>query len=61
MHETLPPLLAMVVMSAVLRVVGKAETDLSPVKGATMLAWAGAERAATAAVEIIEDAIALYL
>lgn len=49
-------------MLLVLRVTGKAALDFSPVKGATMLAWAGAGRAveATAAVEtIIEEAISL--
>lgn len=39
MHWTLPPLLAMEVMSLlVFLVAGKAEEDLKPVKGATMLA-----------------------
>lgn len=63
MHETLPPLLGRLErVLLVLRVTGKAALDLSPVKGATMLAWAGAGLAveATAAVEtIIEDAIFL--
>lgn len=59
MQDTLPPLLAMDVMSTFLRLTGEAEVDLRPVKGATMLAWARAARltAATAEVEIIEVAI----
>ncbi len=58
MHCTLPPLLVMEVMSAVLRVTGKAEEDLSPEKGATV-ACAGEARlmVATVAVESIEEAI----
>lgn len=58
MQETLPPLLAMVVMSAFLRVAGKAAVDLRPLNGATMLAWAGVERLTVAMVlEAIEEAI----
>lgn len=60
MHWTLPPLLAMEVMSLlVFLVAGKAEEDLRPVKGATMLAWARLARFAVATVadEIIEEAI----
>lgn len=43
-------------------VAGKAEEDLRPVNGATMLAWAGVERLTVAMVadEIIEEAIAEY-
>lgn len=60
MHWTLPPLLAREVISAeVLVVAGKAEVDLRPVNGATMLAWAGLAllMLATVAVESIEVAI----
>lgn len=44
-------------MSDSLRVTGKAEVDLRPVNGATMLAWAGLARLteATEAVEIMEE------
>ena len=45
-----------------LRVTGNAEVDLSPLKAATMLVWAGVARAAVAAEEtIIAEAIALNL
>lgn len=61
MHWTLPPLLAREVMSAVLRVVGKAELDLRPVNGATMLAWAGAVRlTAMVALDSMEEAISFF-
>ena len=63
MHWTLPPLLAMEVMSLLaFLVTGKAEVDLRPLNGATMLAWAG-ERltVVTAADEIIEEAITCKL
>ena len=61
MHCTLPPLLAREVMSLfAFLVTGKAEVDLRPVKGATMLACAGEAGLTVAMVadEIIEEAIA---
>lgn len=59
MHCTLPPLLAKDVISLFFLVTGKAEVDLRPVKGATMLActgvvWLGV---ATEADEIMVEAI----
>lgn len=62
MHWTFPPLLATEVISLLsLRVTGKAEDDLRPVKGATMLAWAAVARLTddTAADGTMEEAIAL--
>lgn len=61
MHWTFPPLLATEVMSVLTwRVTGKAEEDLRPENGATMVAWAGPVRLteATAADETMDDAIA---
>ena len=56
MQLTLPPLLAMEVISVLLlRVTGNAADDFKPVNGATMVAWAG--EVATAAEESIEEAI----
>lgn len=58
MQLTLPPLLAMEVMSRFCFFeTGKEAVDLSPVKGATMLACAPLPRVATAAEETIEEAI----
>lgn len=61
MHLTLPPLLAMEVMSRFCFFeTGKEAADLSPVKGAIMLlACATLVRVATAAEEITEEAILL--
>lgn len=56
MQLTLPPLLAMEVMSVlVLRVTGNAADDFKPVNGATMAALAG--ELTTVAEESIEEAI----
>lgn len=66
MQETLPPLLGRLAKLLLgLRETGKAAFDLSPVNGATILAWPGAARfmavEATAAVEtIMEEAIVFY-
>jgi len=58
MHLTLPPLLAMEVMSRFCFLeTGKEAADLRPVKGATMLACAPLPRVATAADDITEEAI----
>lgn len=60
MHCTLPPLLGSEVISLlVFLVMGKAEADLRPVNGATMLACAGEAAVATAAAddENMEEAI----
>lgn len=55
MQLTLPPLLAMEVMSLLaFLVTGKPAMDLRPVNGATMLAWL---TVVTAGEEIIEEAI----
>lgn len=59
MHWTLPPLLGRVdKFTLFLRDTGNAALDLRPVKGATMLVWAGEDRAIVAAEEtIMEEAI----
>jgi len=58
MHCTLPPLLAMEVMSVLVFLVGKPPKDFSPVYGATMPAPAPARlTVVTAGEEIIEEAI----
>lgn len=59
MHWILPPLLGRVEkLTLVLREMGNAALDLRPVKGATILVWAGEERAMVAAEEtIMEEAI----
>lgn len=62
MQLTLPPLLAMEVMSRFcFFVTGKVAEDLRPVKGATMLACVTLLRVATAAEEMTEEAILLLL
>ncbi|MBY9084261.1 hypothetical protein KIH86_08410, partial [Paenibacillus sp. HN-1] len=59
MQRTLPPLLGRVDKSEALRVTGKAAEDRSPLKGATMLVWAGLARATEAVETIIEEAMAI--
>lgn len=62
MHWTLPPLLGRWERSALeRRVAGNAAADLSPVKGATMLACAGAVRDTVAVEAIMDEAISLSL
>ena len=60
MQLTLPPLLVMEVISVLaLHVIGKAAEDLSPMNGATIVAWAGEE--AIVAEESITEAISPFL
>jgi len=60
MQLTLPPLLVMeVILVLALHVTGKAAEDLSPMNGATIVAWAGEE--AIVAEESITEAISPFL